>query len=241
MAIVDLGTQYLELGNDWKQFVPTPVVAGDILPLRLSLISPSPEDLISRAIVRYSVEVNPPGGTVYGVGSGFDVYYSPNSQLFRIEMPSYMDGIGLCTVEARRFYRFRGVNPGSPMSLGIQYESDEVRNVNVVEDTFRVFTHGAIAAGTVGTLDFSGVTGFWRIYAVWVSTSAPAASDSIEITINLGASIVSYWNLGMDEVPWIVPPNLVSAANSIFLRPTSDLASVTLYAKRAELDGVVAV
>lgn len=132
-------------------------------------------------------------------------------------------------------------NPGSPMSLGIEYETDEVRNVNEPEDKFQIFTHGAITANTVGVLDFAGVMGLWRIYAVWLDMTGVTASDAMEITINNGGNVTAYWNLPATEVPWQPPPNIIGAANTIFIRPTSDVSNVILYAKPAELDTVLAV
>lgn len=241
MAIVNLGQQDLEIGNDWHQFTSAVVAPGDLVPLRLLMISPSPDDLISRAIVRYSVEAPFPGGTIYQVNGGFDVHYSGSQQLFTIELPPFPDDIGRLHIEAKRFYRFRSYNPGSPMELSIEYESDHVRNMNTPEDKFRLFTHGAITGGTVGTLDFSGVTVLWRIYAVWLDMTGVGVDDSMEITINNGGNVTAYWDLPLEQVPWQPPPNIVGAANTIFIRPTADVANVVLYAKPAELDGVVAV
>lgn len=241
MAIVDLGTQDLEIGNDWHQFASAVVQSGDIVPLRYVVSSPDPDELISRVVVRYSVEAPTPGGTLYQVRGGYDVWYSPRQQLYATEIPSFPEDIGALHLEARRFYRFRGINPGSQMLLQVEYETDHVKNVNEPEDKFEIFTHGAIAAGAIGVLDFSGVVGLWRIYAVWLDMTGVVASDGMQITINDAGNVVSYWNLPATEVPWTPPANVVGSGNTIFIRPTADVSNVLLYAKPAEISGVVAV
>ena len=241
MAIINLGQQDLEIGNDWHTFTPAVAAAGDVIPLRLSLISPAPSDLISKAIIRYKLDIDYPNGDYKYLLRQENCWYADDQQIIEVTIPPYLPTVGAMVVEARRFYRFRSFNPGSTMELQIEFDTDEVTNVNQPDDKFRIFTHGAIAANTVGVLDFSGVTGLWRIYSVWLDMTGVTASDAMEITINNGGNVTSYWNLPATDVPWSPPPNIVGAANTIFIRPTADVANVVLYAKEAELDGVVAV
>ena len=241
MAIVNLGQNDLELGNSWHGYTAAVVAAGDVIPLRLSLISPAPSDLISKAIIRYKLDIDYPNGDYKYLLRQENCWYADDQQIIEVTIPPYLQTVGAMVVEARRFYRFRSFNPGSTMELQIEFDTDEVRNVNQPEDKFTIFTHGAITGGTVGTLDFSGVSGLWRIYAVWLDMTGVGVDDSMEITINNGANVTAYWNLPLEQVPWQPPPNIVGAANTIFIRPTADVSNVVLYAKEAELDEVVVV
>lgn len=181
-----------------------------------------------------------PAGYVGGTDDSV-FWYADDQQIIEVAISPYLQTVGVMVVEAWRFYRFRGVNSGSSMELQIEFDTDEVRNVNQPEDKFTIFTHGAITGGTMGTLDFSGVSGLWRIYAVWLDMTGAGTDDSMEITINNGGNVTAYWDLPLEQVPWTPPANIVGAANTIFIRPTADVANVVLYAKEAELDGVVAV
>ena len=241
MAIINLGQQDLEIGNDWHQFTSAVVAPGDIVPLRILMISSSPSDLISRAIVRYSVEAPFPGGTIYQVNGGFEVFYSGRQQLFTINLPPFPDDIGRLHVEAKRFYRFRSFNPGSDMELSIEFESDHVRNIDDPDMKFTTFTHGPISQNGTGTLDFSGLTAEYQILAVWLDMANPNQSDSMDVDIKAGGNVVSRFVLSGDEVPWIVPANVISSVNTIDISPSKAVDGVILYAREVENTATIAV
>ena len=241
MAIVNLGQNDLEIGNSWHAYTPAVVAAGDIVPLRLSLISPAPSDLISKCVVRYKLDLDYPNGDYKYLLRQENCWYADDQQYVEVRVPPYLKTVGSLLVEARRFYRFRGVNPGSTMELAIEFDTDEVTNVLTLGNRYEVFTFGAIAANTIGTLDFAGVSGQWRIVGVWLDMTGALASDAMEITIRVGTNVVSYWNLTFDQVPWQPPTHVIDSNNNIQIRPTANVSSVILYAVEAEVTGVVAL
>ena len=241
MVLVNLGNNDLEIGNTWHAFTALSVTPGDVIPARISLISPDPDQLISKAILRYSLNTDGIGSDDFAIQKQFNIWYNPLPQIVELAVPLYFPDVTTLTIEARRFYRFRSINPGSTMNLQIEYETDDVYNLDTTFDKFDIFTHGAIAANTVGVLDFAGITEPYRIYSVWLDMTGALASDAMEITINTSGNVTSYWNLTLDEVPWQPPPNIVTSATDILLRPTADVSNVILYAKPAVLNSVTPI